>query len=75
MMIKARKVGNSTILTVPSTFEIKDGEEYEVYQTDSGKIIYEPKDRNIFEGDWFNEDLTQDELFIKGEVYDSEWSE
>lgn len=46
MTVKARKVGNSTVLTVPSN--IKVAAEYDVYQGRDGQIIYTPKTPNPF---------------------------
>lgn len=75
MRVKARKVGNSITLTVPNDYEVSTGEIFEVTLTDDGKIVYEPKKRNMFEGDWFNEDLTQKEMLVEGDIFESEWTE
>ncbi|AKP64386.1 type II toxin-antitoxin system PemI/MazE family antitoxin [Levilactobacillus koreensis] len=63
MAVKARKVGNSTVLTVPA--EIKVADEYDVYQGRDGQIVYTPKERNPFLNPEFiaTHDLTQKEEF------------
>ncbi|MDA5386705.1 type II toxin-antitoxin system PemI/MazE family antitoxin [Loigolactobacillus backii] len=54
MTIKARKVGNLTVLTIPKEFNVKKGTEFEVKQRNDGSIIFKPKHRNPFVGNWFN---------------------
>lgn len=72
MKVIVRKVGNSTTLTVPSQFGVSEGSSYEATISDDGVITYIPLHRNIFEGDWFNEDLSQQE-WLEGDTLDNEW--
>ncbi|WP_125764035.1 antitoxin of toxin-antitoxin stability system [Levilactobacillus mulengensis] len=63
MTIKARKVGSSTVLTVPSSIETAP--EYEVYEGQDGQIIYTPKTPNPFLDSKFvaTHDFSQKEAF------------
>ncbi|MCH5464061.1 type II toxin-antitoxin system PemI/MazE family antitoxin [Levilactobacillus tujiorum] len=63
MTIKARKVGNSTVLPVPSNFKVSA--EYNVYQGHDGQIIYTPTAPNPFLDDKFvtTHDFSQKEAF------------
>jgi len=45
--IKMRKAGKTTVLTVPKSIPITN-QEYNVYQSRSGQIIYSPKRPNPF---------------------------
>jgi len=47
MSVKARRVGNSNVFTIPQN--IKPEGEYDVYAERQGSIIYYPKRKNIFE--------------------------
>ena len=75
MTIKVRKVGNSQTLTVPKSFNIDSNTKYTVTLKNDGTIVYTPETRNPFEGDWFNEDLKQKDMFSDIDLMDSEWSE
>lgn len=72
MKIKARAVGNSIILTIPKEFNIAPGSEFEVEQHRDGSIVFVPKHRNPFEGNWFNDDLKQADVTIDTENLDNE---
>ena len=41
--VKARKQGNSIVLTVPKLFDVTRGTEYTVSQQPDGSILYTPK--------------------------------
>jgi len=47
MSVKARRVGNSNVFTIPQN--IKPEGEYDVFAERQGSIIYYPKRKNIFE--------------------------
>lgn len=76
MSVKTRKVGGSTVLTVPSS--IKTAPEYDVYQGADGQIIYTPKTPNPFlDPDYVStHDFSQKEMFgnhaVGSEVIDDE---
>ncbi|MCH5464995.1 AbrB/MazE/SpoVT family DNA-binding domain-containing protein [Levilactobacillus tujiorum] len=53
MIVKAQQQGNSTILTVPKNIHIPKNTEFNVYQDNSGNIVYEPVTKN-------NDDLWSD---------------
>ncbi|QEA53943.1 type II toxin-antitoxin system PemI/MazE family antitoxin [Loigolactobacillus coryniformis] len=74
MKVKVRTVGNSTTLTIPKAFNIAPGTEFEVDQQRDGSIVFKPKHRNPFEGDWFNADLKQTDVTSDAEEIDSEWN-
>lgn len=42
MVVKARKVGNSTTITIPSSFNIPENTEFEVKSDMNGNIIFSP---------------------------------
>lgn len=71
MSVKARKVGNSKVFTIPQGIKPTDGE-YDVFQGRHGSIVFAPKNNNIFKDKKFikTHDLTQHEEFTdksKGE--------
>ncbi|BAP86330.1 hypothetical protein LOOC260_118240 [Paucilactobacillus hokkaidonensis JCM 18461] len=74
MKVKARIVGNSTTLTVPAEIKISKGTEFEVEQLNDGAIIFKPKHRNPFEGNWFKTDIKQTDVTTDMEDLDSEWN-
>jgi antitoxin component of MazEF toxin-antitoxin module len=45
MVVKTRKVGNSTTLTVPSSFAIPSDVEYEVEQDSNGNLLFKRVDQ------------------------------
>jgi antitoxin component of MazEF toxin-antitoxin module len=73
MTIKARKVGNSITLTIPKGIKIADGTEFTVEQRDDGAILYLPKHRNPFEGNWYKQKIRQKDVMVESEVLPSEW--
>lgn len=73
MTIKARRVGNSITLTIPKSIKIADGTEFTVEQRDDGGILYLPKHRNPFEGDWYKQQVHQQDITLENEVLPSEW--
>ena len=42
MVVKARKQGNSTMITIPKSFNIASGQEFDVTMTGSGELIFTP---------------------------------
>lgn len=54
MTIKPRKVGNSSVFTIPKNIQITD-DKYDVFQDRHGDIIYSPKKNNIFKDKEFIE--------------------
>lgn len=46
MSVKARKVGNSNVFTIPNGINPKG--EYDVFVGKHGSIVYSPKRKNIF---------------------------
>ncbi|MFD1466447.1 type II toxin-antitoxin system PemI/MazE family antitoxin [Lapidilactobacillus mulanensis] len=73
MKVKVRTVGNSTTLTIPKEFKVEKGTEFEAEQHSDGSIVFKPKHRNPFEGDWFNQNLKQVDIMTEAEDLDSEW--
>lgn len=61
--VKMRKVGGSTVLTVPKGIAVTE-QEYDVYQGRGGQIIYSPKRANPFLDPNFvkTHDFTQTEV-------------
>ena len=45
MIVKTRKVGNSTVLTVPKDFNIKVAKEYKPKLLADGSILFAPKSK------------------------------
>ncbi|RMC46706.1 hypothetical protein [Lactobacillus sp. ESL0230] len=58
----ARKVGNSTALTVPSKAGVKLGQRFELIQEDNDTLIYKTIDSNP----WFNGEY--DDIDFKKEI-------
>lgn len=58
----ARKVGNSTALTVPSNAGVKLGQRFELIQEDNDTLIYKTIDSNP----WFNGEY--DNIDFKKEI-------
>jgi len=48
--IKARKQGNSIMITIPSSFGVKEGEEFFFIKKENGSITMIPKIKDHFEG-------------------------
>lgn len=63
MSVKLRKVGSSKVLTVPNEIDAKLNTEYDVFKGRDGSIIFTPKQRNPFIGDWYHQDLHQTSEF------------
>lgn len=74
MKVKVRTVGNSTTLTIPKEFGVAPGTEFEAEQQRDGSIVFKPKHRNPFEGNWFDADLKQADVTSNMEDLDSEWN-
>lgn len=47
--MKVRKQGDEVVLTVPSIFNIKPGQDYAAVKGELGSITFIPKVENIFE--------------------------
>lgn len=47
---RARKQGNSIIITIPSSFGVKEGEEFFFIKKENGSITMIPKIKDHFEG-------------------------
>lgn len=58
----ARKVGNSTALTIPSKADVKLGQRFELTQENNGTVIY----NSIGSNPWFNEEY--DDIDFKKEI-------
>ncbi|WP_034551883.1 type II toxin-antitoxin system PemI/MazE family antitoxin [Carnobacterium funditum] len=70
--IKARKQGNSIMVTIPSSFGVKEGEEFFFIKKDNGAIVMIPKINNPFEiaedGEFYTPDLNVGFVPVKGEL-------
>ena len=42
--VKARNQGNSTVLTIPKSFNVSQGAEFTVTRQADGSILYQPKE-------------------------------
>lgn len=74
MTIRVRKVGNSLVLTIPKSFNVKSGDEYTAEIDPHGTIIYRSVHKNPFEGNWFIENIKQIDAMNGDEVVlDREW--
>jgi len=47
-VVKSRKVGNSTTLTIPKELNVGIGEEFFVYKGVDGVIVFAPRMKNPF---------------------------
>lgn len=47
MKVKTRRVGNSTVVSIPKKFKVDTGKEYEVLLDEKGRIIYQPVHNDI----------------------------
>ncbi|CAJ1200613.1 hypothetical protein CPR19088_GLDEOEPO_02574 [Companilactobacillus paralimentarius] len=65
MEVKARKIDNSRVFTIPQEIDPGNGE-YEVFKGRHGVIIYMPKHKSIFEDEEFlkNHNLNQKEINV-----------
>jgi antitoxin component of MazEF toxin-antitoxin module len=70
--IKARKQGNSIMVTIPSSFGVKEGEEFFFIKKDNGAIVMIPKIDNPFkiaeDGEYYTPELNVDFVPVKGEL-------
>lgn len=70
--IKARKQGNSIMVTIPSSFGVKEGEEFFFIKKDNGAITMIPKIEDPFEnakeGEFYTPDLNIDFVPVEGEI-------
>lgn len=73
MKVKVRTVGNTNILTIPKAFNVTPGIEFEVEQQSDGMIVFKPRHRNPFEGNWFNTDLKQIDITLERAELGHEW--
>lgn len=65
--MKARKQGDEVVLTVPSIFNIKLGQDYVAVKGELGSITFIPKVENIFENALKNNrDLRFEDEFERG---------
>lgn len=58
----ARKVSNSTALTIPSKADVKLGQQFELTQENNGTVIY----KSIGSNPWFNGEY--DDIDFKKEI-------
>lgn len=49
MTVKARKQGNSLMITVPADFKVKENAEYQPVMDSNGILSFIPTHKNIFE--------------------------
>ncbi|MFL2101020.1 type II toxin-antitoxin system PemI/MazE family antitoxin [Mycobacteroides abscessus] len=70
--IKARKQGNSIMITIPSSFGIKEGEEFFFIKKDNGAITMIPKIEDPFknaqDGEFYDPDLNVDYMPAEREL-------
>lgn len=70
--IKARKQGNSIMITIPSSFGVKEGEEFFLIKKDNRAITMIPKIEDHFEnakeGEFYMPDLNIDFVPVEGEI-------
>lgn len=70
--IKARKQGNSIMVTIPSSFGVKEGEEFFFIKKDNGAITMIPKIEDPFEnakeGEFYTPDLNTGFVPVEGEI-------
>jgi len=59
--IKARKQGNSIMITIPSAFGVEEGEEFFLVQKDNGAITLIPKEEDHFV------DVREEEYYVPEE--------
>lgn len=48
-LVKTRRVGNSTTITIPKEFDIPTGTEYSVYKGSDGTLLLSPSKENLLE--------------------------
>ncbi|GEK90032.1 AbrB/MazE/SpoVT family DNA-binding domain-containing protein [Alkalibacterium putridalgicola] len=72
--IKARKQGNSIMITLPSALGIKEGEEFFIIKKDNGAIALIPKEEDHFkdvsEGEYDMPELDAGYVPSEGELDD-----
>lgn len=72
--IKARKQGNSVMITIPSSLGVKEGEEFFFIKKDNGAITMIPKIEDPFEnaqdGEFYTPEENVDYLPAEGEIDD-----
>jgi hypothetical protein len=63
--VQARKTGNAKVFTIPTFFDVKEGQEYSVFQGRDGVIVYAPKLPDIFTDPKYKDiDFSQSEIPI-----------
>ncbi|EHO52105.1 type II toxin-antitoxin system PemI/MazE family antitoxin [Lentilactobacillus kisonensis] len=66
--MKARKQGNTLVLSIPKQFQVTEGAEFMSTQAEDGSITYVPKTPNIYEDPKYsNQDLR-----VKDDILDSD---
>lgn len=72
--IKARKQGNSIMVTIPSKFGVKVGEEFIIIKKDNGAITLIPKEEdhfmNVKEDEYYMPELDAGYVPSEGELDD-----
>jgi len=67
--MKARKQGNSLVLSIPTKLGVQEGTEYMVMKEDDGSLVFTPKGPNIFKADVAKyENLRPDKDELKGKL-------
>jgi len=70
--IKARKQGNSIMITIPSALGVEEGEEFFVIKKDNGSITLIPKEEDHFaevsDGEYYMPDLDVGYVLGEGEL-------
>lgn len=70
--VKAIKQGNSTMFTIPSSYGIKEGEEFFLIKNDNGAITMIPKIEDPFknakEGEFYTPELDVGFVPVEGEI-------
>lgn len=70
--IKVRKQGNSIMITIPSSFGVKEGEEFFFIKNDNGAITMIPKIEDPFknakEGEFYTPELDVGFVPVEGEI-------
>lgn len=70
--IKARKQGNSIMITIPSSFGVKEGQEFFFIKKENGTIVMIPKVVDPFttakDGEFYTPELNVDYVPHGGEI-------
>lgn len=68
--MKARKQGNTLVLSIPTKLNVVEGTEYMVMKESDGSLVFTPKAENIFKGG--NKDLRPETDYLSGSSTDRE---